>query len=372
MSLKAILFVEDHKDLRDTAILALELESYAVRAAGDGLEALAILESGFMPDLIVSDIMMPRMDGYQLFEAVRQQKHLRSVPFIFLTARSSRQDVLIGRQLGVDDYLVKPFEPDELLAAIRTRLHRTDEIRADADESLHQARRQLVDMLAHEMRTPLTYVTGGFALLAEELQMQGADTLSNDLQTSLELIQSGTLRLNRLAEQMVIYAQVITGNMAEFFQAGAERLELAFVVYAAIDGVSPLARARGMTFQATLDETLVIRGLPNQLTIAIGEVLRNAIQYSPNGSQVCLTLAQEGDWVALTIADRGRGISAEDQVHIWDILIQSGRDRHEQQGTGMGLPIVKGIITVHGGQVALTSTPGQGTQVALRLPLARD
>jgi two-component system sensor histidine kinase/response regulator len=369
-----ILLVEDNRDLRENATLVLQLEGYEVQAAGDGREALELLEAGFVPQLIVSDIMMPRMDGYKFFEAVRQKRHLRSVPFIFLTARGSRQDVSTGRMLGADDYLIKPFDPEELLIAIQTRLRRTAEIRADADEDLEQARRHLAELLSHELRTPLTYVTGGFALLADELKHHPENSTSENVRTSLDLIQNGTQRLNRLAEQMVLYSQLISGDFAQRLQSSGENLELLFLILDARDEVGHLARERGITLRQNLPEAeiLTVYGLRDLLVTAMSEIIRNALQYSARGTQVKLVLAREGPWAVFTVSDQGHGIRPEDQANIWNVLIQSERDYNEQQGAGMGLPIVKGIITTHGGAVELDSAPDQGTRVTVRLPLVFD
>jgi two-component system sensor histidine kinase/response regulator len=369
-----ILLVEDNKDLRENATLVLHLEGYEVQAASDGREALELIETGFVPQLIVSDIMMPRMDGYRFFEAVRQKRSLRSVPFIFLTARGSRQDVSTGRMLGADDYLIKPFDPEELLIAIQTRLRRTAEIRADADEDLAQARRHLADLLSHELRTPLTYVTGGFALLADELKHHPENSTSDHVRTSLDLIQNGTQRLNRLAEQMVLYSQLISGDFAQRLQSSGENLELLFLILDARDEVGHLARERGITLRQNLPETeiLTVYGLRDLLVTAMSEIIRNALQYSARGTQVRLTLAREGPWALFTVSDEGNGIRSEDQANIWNVLIQSERDFNQQQGAGMGLPIVKGIIITHGGEVKLDSAPGLGTRVTVRLPLVFD
>jgi len=367
-----ILFVEDNEDLRDNAALVLQLEGYEVRVARDGLEALEILDQGFVPNLIVSDIMMPRMDGYEFFAAVREQANLRAVPFIFLTARGSRQDISMGRMLGADDYLVKPFDPEEFLIAIQSKLQRAAEIGAQVAENFDHARRSLVQLLSHELRTPLTYVTGGFALLAEELDAQPPSSHNEDIRVSLDLIQSGTQRLNRLAEQMVLYSEIISGVVAQQVRTASEPVPLHGLVHDALDLLHDLCRDQGANIKRTLSESrpVMVWGVRGLLITAIAEVIRNAIQYSPRSSPIKLVGTREGDQGVLTVIDRGSGIQPEDQHLIWDLLVQSGRERTEQQGIGMGLPIAKGIVLAHDGDVALFSVPGTGTEVTFRLPLA--
>ena len=367
-----ILFVEDNEDLRDNAALVLELEGYQVQVARDGREALDILDQGFVPSLIVSDIMMPRMDGYEFFAAVRKQAHLKAVPFIFLTARGSRQDISLGRVLGADDYLVKPFDPEEFLIAVQSKLQRAAEIGALTAENLNQARRSLVQLLSHELRTPLTYVTGGFAMLAEELEAQPVSSHSEDIRVSLDLIQSGTQRLNRLAEQMVLYSEIISGIVAHQVATSSEAVPLHELVHDALDLLHDLHREHTAGFERSLSESdpVVVRGVRGLLITAISEAIRNAIQYSPRDEPIALVVGREGDQGVLAVVDRGSGIRFEDQQRIWEVLFQSGRERTEQQGIGMGLPIVKGIVAAHGGDVVLFSVPGEGTEVTFRLPLA--
>jgi len=367
-----ILFVEDNKDLRKNAALVLELEGYEVQVARDGREALDLLEGGLVPDLIVSDIMMPRMDGYQFFEAVRQIPSLRAVPFIFLTARGSRRDISTGRMMGADDYLVKPFEPEDFLIAVENKLKRTADIRAHAAEGLNDARRMLIQLLSHELRTPLTYVTGGFALLAEELEMQQEPGPTDDIRVSLELIQSGTLRLNRLAEQMVLYSQLISGYIAQQISELSDELELEFVVSDAVTLLSKYAETRQVTVDilaAASDAVTMVAGVRDLLTTAFSEIIRNAIQYSHEGGRVEIVIERQGDRAVVVVTDHGLGISKADQENIWNVMIQSDRDRNEQQGIGMGLPIARGIIEAHSGQIELHSAEGEGTQVTVRLPI---
>ncbi|HVO71782.1 MAG TPA: ATP-binding protein, partial [Aggregatilineaceae bacterium] len=284
----------------------------------------------------------------------------------------SRDDVWTAKSLGVDDYLVKPFDPDELLIAIQNRLQRTAEIQANAVESLDDARRRLVQLLSHELRAPLTYVTGGFALLAERLERQQDQAANEDIQVSLELIQNGTQRLNRLAEQMVLFSEIVSGLVAQNVSSTGDFWNLQSLVDDALILLGKYAKERGITFQFIVpdEQALTVYGVRSLLVTAISEVMRNAIQYSPPGSEVTLILNREDEFGVLTVIDEGPGIKPEDQAKIWDVLVQSDREHNEQQGVGMGLPIVKGIITAHGGEVDLHCAPNQGAQLTLRLLLA--
>jgi two-component system sensor histidine kinase/response regulator len=367
----SILFVEDNEDLRENAALVLGLEGYIVKVARDGQEALDILEAGFSPNLIVSDIMMPRMDGYQFFEAVRAKAHLKAIPFIFLTARGSRQDITTGRLLGADDYLVKPFDPEEFLIAVQNKLQRVAEIGAQATETLNNARRALVQLLSHELRTPLTYVTGGFALLAEELETRQNSATTEDIRVSLELIQSGTQRLNRLAEQMVLYSEIVSGFVLQQVQAASEYLDAASLCNDAISLLHIVSQEQATHIHLNFpSEMITVRGVRGLLVTALSEVIRNAIQYAGLAKAIEVAVDHDAEWAIFTVIDQGPGIRPEDQQEVWDVLIQSGRERTEQQGVGMGLPIVKGIIEAHDGDVDLYSVMGKGTEVTLRLPLA--
>lgn len=123
----AILVVDDQPEILENLALVLELEGYAVLTARDGVEALAVLEAHTV-DLILADIAMPRMNGYQLYERVREDPHCVTVPFVFLTARAMDSDIRYGKTLGVDDYLTKPIQPEDLLASVHGRLRRAQQL----------------------------------------------------------------------------------------------------------------------------------------------------------------------------------------------------------------------------------------------------
>lgn len=367
----AILLVEDNDDLRENASLVLTLEGYQVFAARDGLEALQMLLNGeCQPDLIVSDIAMPNMDGYQFFEAIHQIPALRAVPFIFLTARGSARDIRFGKQLGVDDYLPKPFNADDFLVAVSSKLKRAQEFRDDAEHALDDARREMVQLISHELRTPITYVAGGVSLLSDHMEH---GELPSDMQISMSLIHNGAQRLNRLAEQMVAYAELVSGHARlQLINLGTPcSLELLARDVIARVQRELIERNTQFTLDVQTTEPVEVVTIPEILGDALYEVLRNASQYSPDGGEVNVTLTTDGEAAVLVVTDHGRGIPPEDQDTIWDILIQSERHRYEQQGAGMGLPIVKQTMQLHGGEVSLQSAVDAGTVVTLRLPLHR-
>ncbi|MFL7894383.1 MAG: HD-GYP domain-containing protein [Anaerolineales bacterium] len=154
MTEETILLVEDSDVLRTGLKSLLEQENYSVITGGNGVEALEQLRS-MTPDLILADILMPEMDGYALFEAVRSRPEWISIPFIFLTARRERKNILAGKRLGADDYLLKPISPDDLLTAIRARLGRSQQLLL---AQIHESYETTLIMLANaiEVRDPYT------------------------------------------------------------------------------------------------------------------------------------------------------------------------------------------------------------------------
>lgn len=176
MSKGIILIVEDNQILQEGLRDILVMEGYTVLTAGDGLEALKLMEQ-ILPDLILSDIAMPVMDGYAFFEAVRSRPDWLTIPFVFLTARGEREDVLNGKRLGVEDYLVKPLSREELITAVRARLTRSQQLLV---AQLQQAYEASLTVLANaiDIRDPYTRghverVTAYTQELANQLGING-------------------------------------------------------------------------------------------------------------------------------------------------------------------------------------------------------
>ncbi|MBN1967052.1 MAG: response regulator, partial [Anaerolineae bacterium] len=214
MGKTTILVVEDDLHLMEGIRDILEINGYDVLTAKHGANGLDVLRAqACPPDLIVSDIMMPRMDGYEFFKAVRAVEDWVAIPFIFLTAKGERDDIRRGKRLGVEDYVVKPFDADDLLVAVAAKLDRKRQLDAVWKGEVADVKQRIVTILNHEMRTPLTYLVA-----YSDLLNQDADTLrSDDMRGFLRGINAGASRLRRLVENFILLVELETGEAEATF-----------------------------------------------------------------------------------------------------------------------------------------------------------
>ena len=366
-----ILVVEDERAILEIITFFLEDEGYQVLQALNGEAALSLLEEA-KPDLIISDIRMPGMDGFALCEEVRSNPDFVQLPFIFLTGRDERADVRRGMGLGADDYLTKPFEPEELLSAVQVRLARAVETQqaaiVQAGSGLQD---QIIQSLTHEFRTPLSLVVG----YTELLESTGQDMREGDFESVMDGLHAGSRRLVSLVEDFLLLSKLRTGAIAE--EVAEEPLAAMapdMMVRMVAGQVSSQASAKNMT--------LIIDCTVPDLTVLIsrqhlGDIVRrlldNAIKFSKrDGGQVVVNTTQEQGFWVLSVADDGIGIREEAHSWIFEAFQQVDRSRMEQQGTGVGLTIVKGLVETYGGRISLESTPGIGSTFSVWLPVASE
>ncbi|MFN3762063.1 MAG: response regulator [Anaerolineae bacterium] len=367
MPAPCILVVEDHEPLLYVIQKVLERAGYSVLTATDGQKGLEVMER-VRPDLIVADIMMPNMDGYEFYQAVRARPEGLTIPFVFLTARSTREDILRGKELGAEDYLTKPFDPEELLVVVRSRLRRAGEVQQATASEFDRLKRQIVTILSHELRTPLTYITGYTELALEELPSLSPEAL----QQFLEGIRRGSERLNRLVQDLLTLIRLDTGQAAtEFHQMVRTHKNLAELVRQTVNQYEPLATQNGILLEARVPPELPPVPLCEPFFAnALGRLVDNAIKFSRGkGKRVVVEAGTSGEWVEVSVADNGVGIRPEEIPHLFERFRQIDRERLEQQGVGLGLAIARELIRLHGGEITVESVYGVGSRFTIRLPL---
>ncbi|HEY4690999.1 MAG TPA: HAMP domain-containing sensor histidine kinase [Anaerolineae bacterium] len=363
-----ILVVEDDMAMAGGICDVLELAGYAVIVAHHGREALGAIARR-QPDLIVSDIMMPEMDGYELFQQVRSNPDWVMIPFIFLTAKGQKADIRFGKTLGAEDYLVKPFDWEDLLVAARSRLERAQSIRKASQSELTTLKNRILNTLSHEFRTPLTYITGYTDLLQEQ------DLSPDQLRQFLKRLQSGSTRLSRLVEDFLFLVSLEVGEAQMAYTLQRDR----FDEWAAlIESVLKKHHEKATAYKVTLfmdvapdiPETTLHAGYVED---AVSRLVDNAIKFTlGRGGTVHVSVAQQNGGVRISVKDDGIGIAEEDLPKIFESFHQIDRETYEQQGAGVGLSIVKGIAELHGGRITAASEKGKGSTFSIWLPLVQD
>ncbi|AIE74400.1 MULTISPECIES: hybrid sensor histidine kinase/response regulator [unclassified Synechocystis] len=357
-----ILVIEDQPEVRQNIEDILSLEDYEVISAPDGEIGLALVKQ-HLPDLILCDVMMPRVTGFEVLKALRQDPHLAAIPFILLTAKADHHAFRQGMELGADDYLTKPFTIDELLHAIATRLDQHHQRQAEVESRLDDLRQQVTRSLPHELLTPLNSILG-----TSELLINFYDALSRDeAMESFHDIKTSGERLYRLVENFLLMADldllVASPDRLEVWQSRLSRYsELPASLAQALEDL-------GQNRPRRQDLEMMI--VPQRIKVAepdfrkiLGELLDNAFKFSLPGTLVQLEAIIRDGTCQLTIQDQGRGM-AQEELRSIGAHVQFQRSKFEQQGSGLGLTLAQRLTELYGGKLAIASVPGEGTTITI-------
>lgn len=372
MSKGKILVVEDDVALLEGIRDILELDGYTVLAVSSGVEGVEYLrKEPEPPDLIVSDIMMPKMSGYEFFEIVRSEADWVTIPFIFLTAKGEKADVRLGMGMGVDYYVTKPFDSEDLLVAVESRLRRAKQIGYHADTQVAELKRNILTILNHEFRTPLTYVVA----YADMLSREAEELDPKDFASFLRGIQTGSDRLRKLIENFIFLVELETGEAAATFNWRKRRFnDFQTLLESVIEQAQADAEDHSVSFVIDAPDDLpVVEGDRDYLRGALGRLVDNAIKFSkPEGGDVLLKVTAGDGEVIVAVSDKGRGIPEKEIGRIFDAFYQVDRERYEDQGAGSGLAIVRGIAQLHGGRLWVESEVGKGSTFYFAIPVAEE
>jgi len=349
-----LFLIEDNAPLRENTKMLLELNGYEVSGFDSGPPALEKLKEG-SPDLVLCDIVLPGMTGYDILDRVRKMPSGGQVPFIFLSALAEKDQVREGMNLGADDYVTKPFTGDGLLAAIKSRLERSEKRRAAAELEHQRYQAKKLEYLPHEIRTPLSAIVGGIGILRMDEK-----TLGGDVKEVLDLMEESANRLERTALNYILYLSL---------SAGHDPFQTTIPVEA---GLLVASVATRLAQEAGRENDLVLHTLEtpthcgNCLDRIVGEVFSNAFKFSPPGSKVEVKMTKVGEQLTLSCRDHGCGMTGEEIAAIGPFK-QFHRKKREQQGLGLGLAICKAQIACSGCHLAFKPLE-HGLEVELSLP----
>jgi two-component system sensor histidine kinase/response regulator len=348
-----ILVVDDNPD--NVELLAKRLRSLGYRTceAYDGEEALEKVAQE-EPDLVILDVMMPKLDGFEVCSRLKAQERTRLIPVIMLTAKREMPDKIKGLDTGADDYVTKPFNPQELTARVRSLLC----LRTIQDKRLTEERLgalgQMAEGVAHEVRNPMVSI-GGFAR-----RIRDKLPLDDPLRDYAGHIIKEVERLETMVEEIVRFKALMISPFAP-----ADLAEVVDEVLA--ERQTELESAKVAVVREYAPRLPVIQGDRGNLRTALDEVIENALeamQAVEGGGTLTVGLARERRKVRIEVADTGPGMARSEISNVFDPFYTS-----KMTGAGMGLTMVHRIVTRHGGEVDISSQLGKGTRVVLWLPL---
>lgn len=352
-----LLVVDDNSDLRNFLVHLLA-PHYDVQAVADGRQALAAVQER-KPDLVLSDVMMPNLDGLGLLRALRENPETRTLPVILLSARAGQEASLEGLSAGADDYLAKPFTSQELLARVRTHLNMA-QARNELNAELMRANEELKAFsysVSHDLRAPLLAIDGFSEILLED----SAEQLDDRGRTYLDKIRSSALRMGELIDDLLQLSRVASADLAR------DSVDITCLAQEVGDELK--RRNAASQVSLVIQEGLAAQADSRLLRILFENLLGNAWKFTGKTSAPTITVGTEqcAGSTVFFVRDNGAGFN----MSYASKLFQPFQRLHQQDefpGTGIGLATVRRIIERHGGRVWAESPPGHGATFFFSLP----
>jgi signal transduction histidine kinase len=369
-----ILVVDD--DPRNVRLVEsmLKPSGYAILQAYDGREALRRVEEE-RPDLILLDVMMPELSGFELCTMLRARHETRLLPILMVTALNALEDKVRGLEVGADDFLSKPINRTELLAKVRSilRVKRLQDQVEEQRRELETANRELLltqrfqesmsQMVVHDLKNPLAGIMGNIQLLQMQNERLAAPRREELLQRSLD----SARQMARMIQNILEVAKLEEQKMP----LKREALDVAAIVAEQTAEIAGLSARDGIRLETEIPPSLprvdADRALLGRI---LGNLLSNAFKHTPSGG--CITVAARGeeDRVVLSVRDTGEGIPEDLLPYIFEKFVagESENRRRQTYDSGLGLTFCRLAVECHGGRIGVLSTPGRGTVVTFHLP----
>jgi signal transduction histidine kinase len=365
-----ILIIDDEPALLMGLAAKIKRQGYHVITASNGSEGLERAKET-LPDLILSDVMMPPPNGFELRKLMGQDPHLASIPFIFLTARSGIEDRVNGIRDGADDYITKPFVTEELFVRIEAVLRRVNmarergraEMRATAQQDMEQLKREILQNFQHEMRTPLSNIIMPLELVVNR-KFEDPEEQIQFVRTALSSVD----RLESLVTDFILLTNIDHGDLNSIRQ----RIDLNNHILLPIQKRLARYALKDLNFVYEIKGEGEIRAPRREFTHAVVHLLDNAFKFCPNHGTVHFHLEIGADGGAtILIKNDGSSIPAEFREKVFERYYQiSQGDNREQEGLGVGLFIARAVFSNLGGNVNILES-SNGCQIVALLPNLR-
>jgi two-component system, sensor histidine kinase and response regulator len=383
-SLSRILVVDDNEDLVEMLSAVLSLEGYEPHPAYNGVDALRAMTT-HEPHLVLLDRALPDLDGLEVCARLKEVDPSRFLPVIMVTAAARRDDKLAGLAQGVDDYITKPFDMDELIAKVRVmlrikaaedklrqrtvelaRLHEQEQQMVARLTELDQLKSQFIATASHELRTPLSIIKGFTNLLTRR------DDFGFDRETEMQylgLIDSQVNALTSLVDDMLSASRIESGRV----RLQREPVELLPMIQRQLATFSIAAAERRIEVRLDQGDPAIAYADSQQAEQVFVNLVSNAIKYSYDGGSVHVRLLDGPDYVTISARDMGVGIPTDQMDQLFSKFTRLENPRSVQAGgTGLGLFIARNWVEANGGRIWAESEEGVGSTFFFTLPRFRE
>ena len=360
-----ILVVDDEEVNLDIIDDCLTPAGYKTILVNHAVKAVDILKTGLKPDLIISDLNMPDMNGFQFYEEVQKLTSLDLVPFVFLTSMYDEEYIRYGKELGADDYLKKPFKNPDLLSCIRGKLRRAKKVTSVVNTELDKMKENILQMLSHELRTPVTSLVGYAEILGnDEIQLS-----TDELKEFADMIKEGGDRIKNLTEDFFESLSIDTGDVIKTYNSLKKTFELLPCIDLVLAEKEVDLRTKKITIIRNFEEDIpLVFACSAQIINILRRIIDNAIKFSDKDKQITITLKKENNFIHCRITNQGRGIPSAEIPKIYNKFYQVDRNKHEQQGSGLGLYIAKRLADVNKCNIYCESILDKDTTFILCIP----
>lgn len=359
-----VLIIEDEQDIRENISQFLNDNNFYTMEASNGREGIN-LAMRHKPDLIICDIMMPEIDGYGVLAMVQKNQDTSNIPFLFLSAKSSKDDIREGMNLGADDYLTKPFDFQDLLAAVNSRLKKNVINSKAFRQKVEEVKSTIHKTIPHEIRTPILSILGNLDILKkniDKIDIPNAETMLSDMDIEGN-------RLLKLFENFILFAelQLLYSNKDELLLLRSKKTSLCKSIITTVANNIAAKYGREADLKLYLNN-YEIRIVDYHFEKLIENIIDNAFKFSQEGSKVEIFSSKMNHQFVLTIKDAGRGMTI-DQIENLGSYTQFNRSNYEQKGIGMGLSLCKLILDIYDGELEIKSIRSS-TSIEISLNLA--
>ena len=366
-----ILIIDDEPSIRMGLAATIGRHGYSVITAMNGDDGFLKARQS-LPDLIVSDVMMPDLNGFEMKKQMSVDPALASIPFIFLTARTATQDRVAGMRDGADDYVTKPFVTEELVARIEAVLRRVkteqergrEQIKQATQDEVEKLRKEVLQNFSHELRTPM-----GNVMMSLDVVVNNKFKTPEEQNEFIRIAHSSADRLETLVADMILLSDIDQHNLNLIRQT----IDMEHHILAPIKRRLRRYEAKGLNFIHDINLSGVIKAPRREFAQSMVHLADNAFKFSPERGMVKLTIKPSGNGGAvITVQDEGLGIPVDLREKVFERFYQvSQGDGRAFQGLGDGLTIARAVFSGLGGEVKILES-AQGCYVMATLPDLRS